>query len=121
MEDSILKSIKKLLHISEGDAAFDDDVLMHINSVFGTLHQLGIGPAGGFAIEDEEPTWSAFLDGDPRFNAVKTYVYLKVRLAFDPPTTAHLVDAITEQIRENEWRLNVVHENDPPPPPILIP
>lgn len=107
---SILTSVKKILGIEEDYEAFDLDVMIHINSVFGTLNQLGIGPANGFEIEDATPTWDAFTGGDKRLNPVKTYVYLRVRLLFDPPTTSYLIDATKEQIKELEWRLNVYRE-----------
>lgn len=110
MDDSILNSTKKILGIEADYTAFDLDILTHINSVFSTLHQLGVGPIEGFTVEDDSATWSAFLDGDPRMNSVKTYIYMKVRLLFDPPGTSFLVDALNNQIRELEWRLNVSRE-----------
>jgi hypothetical protein len=112
VSDSILTSTKKVLGITEDYTPFDVDILMHINSVFSTLHQLGIGPELGFVVEDASATWSTFLDGDPRLNSVKTYVYLKVRLLFDPPGTSYLIQAIERQAQELEWRLNVVREGD---------
>lgn len=114
MTDSILDGTKKALGLEPDYTPFDADIIMHINSVFGTLHQLGIGPVEGFAIEDSTATWSAFLDGDKRFNPVKTYVFLRVRMLFDPPNTAYLVSAMKEQITEMEWRLNLVRETDMP-------
>lgn len=120
MDDSILKSIKKTLNLAPDYTAFDEDVLIHINTVFGTLNQLGVGPALGFMIDDEGPTWYEFLGNDPRLNPVKTYVYLRVRLLFDPPATGHHVTAMQEQIKELEWRLNAQREDtqwtDPNPP-----
>lgn len=110
MSDSILTSTKKVLGLDEDYTAFDPDILMHINSVFSTLCQLGIGPAGGFAIEDATAEWVDFLGGDPRLNSVKTYVYLRVRLLFDPPTTSFVQDSMKRQIEELEWRLNVQWE-----------
>lgn len=107
---SILNSIKKNLGIAADYTAFDADILMHINSVFSTLNELGIGPDAGFMIEDDEPTWDAFIGEDLRLNSVKTYVYLRVRLLFDPPTTSYLIAATQEQIKEFEWRLNAVRE-----------
>jgi hypothetical protein len=112
VEDSILTGTKKILGIAADYTAFDHDVITHINSVFLTLNQLGIGPPEGFMILDETATWSEFLGTDPRYNAVKTYVYLKVRITFDPPTTAHLIAALQEQIREMEWRISVTREMD---------
>ena len=112
MTDSILDSTKKVLGLADDYTAFDVDILMHINSVFSTLNQLGIGPDDGFAIEDSIPTWDTYLDGDLRKNSIKTYMALKVRSLFDPPTTSFLIDAMNKQISEYEWRLNVVREGD---------
>lgn len=113
MDASILTSTKKILGIEESYTAFDVDILTHINSVFSTLTQLGIGPEAGFSIEDKTPTWDNFIpDTDPRFNSVKTYVYMKVRSLFDPPGTSFLIESLNKQIREYEWRLNVTREND---------
>ena len=104
--DSILNSIKKLLGITEDYKHFDPDIIIHINSVFFTLNQLGVGPEDPFIIEDESATWDEFSpDGD--VEAVKSYVGLKVKLLFDPPTHGSLMSAIQEQIKEYEWRLNV--------------
>lgn len=107
---SILTSTKKILGIEETYTPFDVDILMHINSVFSTLNQLGIGPEIGFMIEDSDAVWEDFLGADPRLNSVKTYVYLRVRLLFDPPTTSYLIEALNKQILELEWRLNVYRE-----------
>lgn len=110
MSDSILISTKKILGIEADYTAFDLDIIMHINSVFVTLNQLGIGLANGFMIEDSVATWRDFIGGDWNLNSVKTYVYLRVRLLFDPPTTAYLVTSMKEQVQELEWRLNVHRE-----------
>lgn len=110
MSDSIFNSIKKILGLNDDYTAFDTDVLMHINSVFSSLHQLGIGPEDGFEIYDAAATWDEFLNDDPRLNSVKTYVYLRVRLLFDPPATSYVITSMNEQIRELEWRLNVQRE-----------
>lgn len=110
MNSSILNSTKKILGIEVSYTAFDPDIMIHINSVFVTLYQLGIGPDTGFAIEDATPTWVDFLGSDPRFNSVKTYVYLRVRMLFDPPTTSYLINSMKEQVQELEWRLNVHRE-----------
>lgn len=107
MTDSILTSTKKILGIAADYNAFDLDIMTHINSVFLNLDQIGVGPAGGFLIEDAEAEWWDLLGDDPRLNAVKTYVYLKVRLIFDPPTTSFAIGAMEKQIEELEWRLNV--------------
>ena len=111
MEPSILTSTKKVLGIAEDYTAFDPDIVMHINSALATLTQLGIGPENGFTIEDDEAVWATFIGTDPRLNAVKTYVYLKVRMVFDPPTTSYLLEAFNKQIQEHEWRLNAYRED----------
>lgn len=112
MSESILTSTKKILGIDEEYAAFDMDILLHINTVFSNLAQLGLGPTGGFAINDASAVWDDFLEGNLNLNAVKTYVYLRVRLLFDPPTTSYLITAVQEQVRELEWRLNVYREDE---------
>lgn len=122
MTDSILTSIKKNLGVDEGYEVFDPDILIYINSAFSTLTQLGVGPTEGFMIEDKAATWDTFLGTDPRLNAVKTYIQLRVRMLFDPPQTSYLVEAMKQQIQEHEWRLNVHMEStiwtDPDPDPI---
>ena len=110
MSDSILLSTKKTLGLAEDYTAFDQDIIMHINSVFSVLHQLGIGPLEGFEIIDDTDTWEDFAS-DVRLNSIRSYVYLRVRLLFDPPTTSFLLNALQEQIKELEWRLNVFVKN----------
>lgn len=121
MTESILDSTKKTLGLAESYTAFDVDVLMHINTAFSTLHQLGIGPVEGFAIEDSSVVWDDFLMGDPRYNGVKTYMFLKVRLLFDPPATSFAINAMKEQIEQLEWRLSIVREGDYYVPPVTVP
>lgn len=103
---SILISIKKLLGITAEYTDFDQDLIMHINSVLMVLKQLGVGPKEGFSISDATAVWTDFLPNG-NVNLVKSYMYLKVRLMFDPPITAALVESINRQIAEFEWRLNV--------------
>jgi hypothetical protein len=110
MEQSVLKSVKKVLGIEASNTSFDLDILIHINSAFATLNQLGIGPDDGFEIEDDSAEWSSFYGSDPRYNAIRTYVWLKVRILFDPPQTSYAVEALKDQIREHEWRLNAYRE-----------
>lgn len=105
--DSILKSIKKLLGIHPDYTQFDIDLIIHINSVFVILQQLNIGPPNGFLIEDDSATWSDYVTGLDEI-MVRTYVYLKVRLLFDPPTSGSLIESINAMIAELEWRLYVV-------------
>ena len=121
MIQSILDSVKKVLNVASGDVSFDEDIIMHINTVFSTLNQLGIGPEIGFMVEDNTAVWSDFLQGDLRLNNIKSYMYLRCRMLFDPPTIGYQVDAMKEQIREFEWRINVQREGiawtDPDPDP----
>jgi hypothetical protein len=112
MSESILLSVKQNLGLAEDYTAFDFDVLTHINTALGFLHDLGIGPAEGVYLEDESPTWDDLLTdtvsgpgASPILNSVKSYVYLRVRLLFDPPNTSFLVKAMEEQLREMEWRI----------------
>lgn len=109
--DSILTSIKKLLGISEEYDHFDPDIIMHINSVFMTLTQLGVGPAEGFIIEDETSVWGDFIDSSIiNIEAVKSYTYLKVKLLFDPPLSSAVIESTNRMISEYEWRINVAVE-----------
>jgi hypothetical protein len=110
--DSILTSIKKLLGIVEEYEHFDPDIVMYINSAFSVLTQLGVGPEEGFRIEDASKTWSEFLYDDPRLEFVKTFIYLKVKLTFDPPLSSAVMEAINRQISELEWRINVTVDPD---------
>lgn len=108
MEESILTSIKKLLGIPEEYTHFDTDIMIHINTAIMTLNQLGVGTdEEGFRISSEADSWSDFIDDDEYLDAAKTYVYLKVKLVFDPPSSAAVMEAIKESIMEYEWRLNV--------------
>lgn len=109
--ESILTSIKKLLGIAEEDTNFDQDLIMHINSVFMILTQLGVGPSKGFSIKDENDVWSDFIPEQSSLEAVKSYVCMKVRLMFDPPLSSAVADAINRNISELEWRLNVGAED----------
>jgi hypothetical protein len=109
MTDSILLSTKKTLGLAEDYTAFDQDIIMHINTVFTFLTQLGVGPIEGFMIEDASDVWDDFST-DFRLNSIKSYVYLRVRLLFDPPATSFLLAAVQEQIKELEWRINVFRE-----------
>lgn len=144
MADSILNNVKKIVGIAESDTSFDSDIIMHTNTALAVLNQLGIGPTAGFMIEDAVPTWDDFLsikqigqlqsDGTVTYtdqqlvainkllNMVKTYVYLRVRLLFDPPSTSFVIESHNEQIRELEVRMSIVREGDswvdPMPPTV---
>lgn len=107
MDSSILSDIKSLLGAGNIDG-FDSDIVMHINSVLVTLRQLGIGPSSGFSITGPDETWDDLLEGSEMLEAVKSYIYLKVRLIWDPPTSGTVMQAMKELIAEYEWRLNVV-------------
>ena len=108
--ESILTSIKQLLGITENYNNFDVDIIMHINTAFTTLNQLGVGPVEGFMIKDDKTLWSDYIDDEIKFNSVKTYIYLRVRLLFDPPASATIMEAMQQQIKQLEWRLNVESE-----------
>jgi len=108
--ESILTSVKKVLGIGEEYEHFDVDIIMHINSTFSVLTQLGVGPKKGFSISDKETTWDEYIEDDLKLNDVKSYMYQKVRLMFDPPTMSALLESLNQQIKELEWRLNVAAE-----------
>lgn len=107
MENSILTSIKKLLGVPDDYSEFDEDIIMHINSVFLNLTQLGVGPEAGFSIEDESAEWDEFIGDNTQLNSVKSYMYLKVKLLFDPPLSSSVIESMNRIIAELEWRLNV--------------
>lgn len=109
--ESILTSIKKLLGITEEYDQFDPDIIMHINSVFMILTQLGVGPVEGFSIEDDTAVWTDFIQDVKKLESVKTYIYLKVKLAFDPPLSSAIIESMNRLINELEWRLNVAAES----------
>ena len=110
--ESILTSVKKLLGISEEYEHFDVDIIMHINSTFFFLNQLGVGPSTCFRIEDKIATWNDFIPSDdPNFEAVKSYIPLKVRLMFDPPDRSAVMEALKSNIAEFEARLNLAAES----------
>ncbi len=115
--DSILTSIKKLLGITEEYKQFDPDVIMFINSAFSVLTQLGVGSEDGYSIKSDEETWDDYLLANEiesgQLEMVKTYVYLKTRVAFDPPSSSFVLDAFNKQISELEWRINVVVDPKP--------
>ena len=114
--ESILTSVKKSLGIAEDYTQFDADIIMHINSVFMVLTQLGVGPENGFAIEDKSSIWPDFIPDATdstvvKIEAVKSYVYLRVKLLFDPPLSATVIESMNRQISEFEWRINVTAES----------
>lgn len=111
-KESILTSIKKMLGIQEDYTNFDTDIIININTVFGILNQLGIGPKEGFKIEDSGQTWEDYISEGDDLEAIKTYIYLKVKIVFDPALSGTVMEANKEIIRELEWRLNMHHEYD---------
>lgn len=113
--ESILTSIKKLLGIAESYKQFDTDIIIHINSALMVLNQLGVGPSQGFGIKDETNTWSEFIPED-RYDmeSIKSYVYMKVRLLFDPPASSAAITSMEKLISEFEFRINVAAETPQP-------
>lgn len=110
--ESILTSIKQLLGITEDYEHFDQQLIVHINSVLMVLTQLGVGPPEGFLIRDKIATWDDFITTGQTLELVKTYVYLKVRLLFDPPSSSVVMDSTNRMINEFEWRLNIAAESN---------
>lgn len=108
--ESILTSIKKLIGIDESYEVFDTDLIIHINSVFMILAQLGYGPEG-FSIKDEKAVWSDFIKEENKIESVKTYMFMKVKLIFDPPSSSAVIEAYKQFINEFEWRINVQAES----------
>lgn len=111
LEEKILSSIKKLLGLNDGVTVFDTDIVIHINTVFANLAQMGVGPQNtegkniGFKISTGDEVWGDFTANDILIENVKTYVYIKVKMVFDPPTSSALIDAYNAQAKELEWRL----------------
>lgn len=108
--ESILTSIKKLLGIEEDYVHFDADIIMHINSVLSILTQLGVGPSEGYSIKDANATWDEFITNPAKLELVKSYVYLKVRLMFDPPSSSSAIESMKQLISELEFRIIVAVE-----------
>lgn len=111
MNNSILINIKKLLGIPEDYDYFDVDLIIHINSIFMILNQLGVGPTKAFSIKDSTSVWGDFLSEDDNLESVKSYIYMKVRLLFDPPESSCLIDSMNKMINEFEWRQYIEAEN----------
>jgi hypothetical protein len=110
MDSSILISIKKLLGIEQEYTHFDPDIIIAINSALMALNQMGIGPSIGFMITNADEQWSDFIGDRKDLESIKTYIYLKSKLMFDPPTNSFLVEAIERQLKEYEWRINIQAE-----------
>lgn len=118
--ESILTSIKKLLGLTEEDTSFDQDVIMHINTVFMDLTQLKVGPSAGFMIEDKTSVWTDFVKSPNRLQAIKSYIYLRVRLLFDPPSSAAAIASMEKQVDKFEWLINVAAESGESEDTVLI-
>jgi hypothetical protein len=110
-EDNIIPSIKRMLGISDEYTPFDTEIIIHINSALMKLAQLGVGPTNGFTVTDYDQTWDDFDADNKKLGAIKTYVYLQVKMMFDPPTNSYLMDAMKQQADELGWRLNVQAED----------
>lgn len=115
--DSILDSVKKVLGISFDYTVFDPEITLHINSVLSDLNQVGIGPTDGLAITDNTAVWSDFIGTDLNLNQVKSYISLRVRLLFDPPSSSYVLAAWQQEVAKFEWRLNIHRESTEWTPP----
>ena len=104
-DGSILINIKKMLGLDVAYDAFDTDIIVLLNSAFMKLQQIGVGPVPGFALKDATQKWSDFIPSDKMLEAVKTYLYLSVKMIFDPPTNSYVMDAMKTEKEELEWRL----------------
>lgn len=113
MENRILVGTKKALGLAEAYTAFDEDILMHINSTFAGLTQMGVGPEAGFSITDDTAVWADFISVDAElYSMVRSYMYLKVRMLFDPPATSFTQQAFKDTLTEYEYRMNALHEKE---------
>lgn len=112
MEDSILTTIKLMLGIPEDYESFNTQIILHINSVFGILNQLGVGTKEPFKITGAAETWSSFLEDKTNLELVKTYMFLKVKMAFDPESSGFTTTSIKELVDEYEWRLYMIADQD---------
>jgi hypothetical protein len=118
--DSILGTIKKMLGVDSADIAFETDLIVDINSALMTLNQIGVGPIDPFFIMDGSATWTDFLGTSNKLEAAKMYIYMKVKIIFDPPTSSFVLDAMKNQITELEWRLNVQVEGSMAVTPVVV-
>lgn len=107
VHSSILEDVKKFCQVPEWDDGFDTDLIIHINTALMTLNQLGVGPSGGLFISGPEDTWASLVEGNEEIEGVKTYVEIKTKLVFDPPTSSFVLEAMKQTAAELEWRLNV--------------
>ena len=113
INESILESVKKLIN-AEGDEYFDTDIVIHINTIFSVLQQMGVGPEGGFSIDDAKSTWDEFTDDEPLFNMVKSYMAIRVKLLFDiASANSYYITQLQAQADELEWRIRAAAELNP--------
>ncbi|HAU85221.1 MAG TPA: hypothetical protein DCW90_06880 [Lachnospiraceae bacterium] len=110
MNESILKTIKKLIGCAEDYTQFDVDIILHINTAFSTLNHLGVGPQNGYRISDESNTWDEFETDPTKLGLIKDYIYLKVKLLFDPPSSSSFLENAEKQLKEMEWRLYMMYD-----------
>jgi hypothetical protein len=109
--DSILTSIKKMLGIEDEYTHFDTDIIMHINSYLSVLTQLGVGSPNGFSIKDKSDLWEDFTPADAKLELIKTYIYMKVKLIFDPPLSSAVIEAMNREVSQCEWRIQVAADS----------
>lgn len=110
ISDSILESVKKLIN-AEGDEYFDTDIIIHINTVFSVLQQMGVGPEEGFSIDDKTSTWDEFTEDEPLFNMVKSYMAIRVKLLFDiASANSYYINQLQAEADELEWRIKTAAE-----------
>jgi len=110
MTDSILDSVKETLGIAADYDVFDQELMLHINSVVSNLTQLGVGPDSGFIVTGQNITWEDFMGNEPRLNMVKSYLSAKVKMLFDPPTVGFVISSMEKILQEYEWRIREVAE-----------
>jgi hypothetical protein len=119
---SILDDTKAALGLASDYTPFDAEIIMHINSVLANLNQLGIGSDAGMEIVNKNNTWAELIGEENRLNHVKSYMYLKVKMLFDPPNTGYVLTAMEKQIDQAEWRITVAQDDiiHPLPPAVVL-
>lgn len=112
MQNSILLTIKQMLGIPSEYSVFDEELVVYINTVIAALRQLGVGPENGFAITGENDSWGDYIGDTLMYENVKSYIYLKVRMMFDPPSSSFVLEAFKNQAAEIEWRIYIQADED---------
>lgn len=112
MQNSILLTIKQMLGIPSEYSVFDEELIVYINTVIAALRQLGVGPENGFAITGENDSWEDYIGDTSMYENVKSYIYLKVRMMFDPPSSSFVLEAFKNQAAEIEWRIYIQADED---------